>query len=126
MYDRIAASRRRTASTGLTSPAVNSSARYSMGIRRASMAAKRVPPSSASKPVSRTTSTTGESGGMYQTIGMVRYSGCRGSATLKVLISAQIGERCAARTQSREIPAASAVRTTSGSKGSRNTVRCAS
>ena len=24
----------------------------------------------------------GESGGMYQTIGIVRYSGCKGSATL--------------------------------------------
>ena len=28
-----------------------------------------------------TTSTTGESGGMYQTIGIVRYSGWSGSAT---------------------------------------------
>jgi hypothetical protein len=41
-----------------------------------------LPGSSASSPVSRTTSTTGDSGGMYQTIGMVRYSGWRGSATL--------------------------------------------
>ena len=44
--------------------------------------------SSASSPVSLTTSTTGDSGGMYQTIGMVRYSGCSGSATLNRLMSA--------------------------------------
>ena len=36
---------------------------------------------SPSWPVSVSASTTGESGGMYQTIGMVRYSGCSGSAT---------------------------------------------
>jgi hypothetical protein len=29
--------------------------------------------------------TTGDSGGMYQTMGMVRYSGCSGKATLKVI-----------------------------------------
>ena len=46
------------------------------------MAANRLPLSSASSPVSLTTSTTGDSGGMYQTIGIVRYSGCSGSATL--------------------------------------------
>ncbi len=52
------------------------------------MAANRLPLSSASSPVSCTTSTTGDNGGMYQTIGIVRYSGCSGRATLKVLISA--------------------------------------
>ena len=30
----------------------------------------------------------GDSGGMYQTIGMVRYSGCRGSATRYFFASA--------------------------------------
>ena len=51
-------------------------------MRSASIAANRLPLSSASSPVSLTTSTTGDSGGMYQTIGIVRYSGCSGSATL--------------------------------------------
>ena len=45
--ERIAASLR-TQSTGTVSPAVNRLARYSTGIRRASMAAKRLPRSSAS------------------------------------------------------------------------------
>ncbi len=35
---------------------------------------------------------------MYQTIGMVRYSGCSGSATLNVLMRAYTGERWAAST----------------------------
>jgi hypothetical protein len=43
---------------------------------------------------------------MYQTIGIVRYSGCSGSATSYLLIRAQIGERCAASIQSRGMPAA--------------------
>ena len=46
------------------------------------MAANRVRESSPSLPVLVITSTTGDSGGMYQTIGMVRYSGCSGSAIL--------------------------------------------
>jgi len=33
-------------------------------------------------------STTGDSGGMYQTIGIVRYSGCSGSATSYLLMRA--------------------------------------
>ena len=70
------------------SPAVNSSARYSTGIRSASMAPNRLPWSSASWPWSRSRSTIGDSGGMYQTIGMVRYSGCSGSATRYFLASA--------------------------------------
>ena len=63
---------------------------------------------------------------MYQTIGMVRYSGCRGSATLYLLINAWIGDRCAASTQSRGMPARSAASTTSGSAGSSSTDRWAS
>ncbi len=50
-------------------------------MRSVSIAANRFPESSESSPVSPTTSTTGDSGGMYQTIGIVRYSGCSGSAT---------------------------------------------
>ena len=75
MNARIAAKMCSERDTGSTSPAVNSSARYSMGIRSDLMAPNRLPASSASLPVSRRASTTGDSGGMYQTIGMVRYSG---------------------------------------------------
>jgi hypothetical protein len=46
----------------------------------------------------------GESGGMYQTIGIVRYSGCNGSATLYFLASAYTGERRAASSQSGGMP----------------------
>ena len=81
MYDRIAASRRSTASTVPVSPAVNSPARYPIGMRSASSAPNRLPSSSPSCPSRLTASTTGDSGGMYQTIGMVRYSGCNGRAT---------------------------------------------
>ncbi len=81
MYDRMAARRRSTRSTGAVSPAVNSPARYSSGMRIFEIAANSVRPSSPSFPEAATTSTTGDSGGMYQTIGSVRYSGCRGSAT---------------------------------------------
>ncbi len=125
MNDRIAASRARTSRTGAGSPAVNSSARYSTGMRSVSMAPNRLPADSPSCPVSRSVSTTGDSGGMYQTIGSVRYSGCSGSATSNRLISAQTGERCAASTQSRGMPASSAAACTAGSAGSRNTARCA-
>ncbi len=51
------------------------------GMRSLSIAAKSVRASSPSLPEPVTTSTTGgESGGMYQTIGIVRYSGCSGKA----------------------------------------------
>ena len=63
---------------------------------------------------------------MYQTMGMVRYSGCSGRATRKVLISAWIGERWAASIQSCGIPSRSAARTTSGSWGSSRIDRWAS
>src|SRR5512142_828094 len=82
-------------------------------MRSASIAPNRLPAASASCPVSRSTSTTGDSGGMYQTMGSVRYSGCSGSATSNRLISAHTGERCAACTQSCGMPARSAARTTS-------------
>ena len=79
------------------------------------------PSCAASCPWSRSRSTTGDSGGMYQTIGMVRYSGCSGSATSYFMIRSQIGERCAAVIQSSGMPAARAAVTTWGSCGSRNT-----
>jgi hypothetical protein len=56
-------------------------------MRSASIAPKRLPASSPSWPVSVSRSTTGDSGGMYQTIGMVRNSGCSGSATRYSLAS---------------------------------------
>ncbi len=45
------------------------------------MAPKSAAGSSPSKPSAVSASTTGDSGGTYQTIGMVRYSGCSGRAT---------------------------------------------
>ena len=63
---------------------------------------------------------------MYQTIGIVRYSGCSGSATLYLLISAWIGEPAGSVDPVAGMPAASAARATSGSSGSRKTERCAS
>ncbi|ETJ01909.1 MAG: hypothetical protein Q605_AUC01038G0001 [Actinomyces urogenitalis DORA_12] len=77
----MAASLRSESSTGLVSPAVSNPARYSNGMRISATAASSTRWSSASMPVEATSSTTGDSGGMYQTIGMVRYSGCRGRAT---------------------------------------------
>ena len=74
-------------------------------MRSASMAPNRLPASSPSWPVFARTSTTGDSGGMYQTIGIVRYSGCSGSATSNSMISSQIGELLAASIQSSGMPA---------------------
>ena len=103
-------------------PAVNSAARYSMGMRNAR---------------SRRTGCRGlgvvagvlddvddrDSGGMYHTIGRVRYSGCSGKATSYLLISAQTGS-AARRRSSRGMPA---VRPGDHRRvgGSRKTDRCA-
>jgi len=62
---------------------------------------------------------------MYQTIGIVRYSGCSGNATWYVTMRSQIGERCAASIQSCGMPDASAAAITDGWCGSRNTERWA-
>ena len=118
MYARIAASVRSTRSTGAVSPAVNNPARYSIGMRRAEIAPNRLStfsPSCASRLIA---STTGESGGTYQTIGMVRYSGCSGNATRYCLISAYTGERRADSNHSSVIPFSRAPATTAGSNGS--------
>ncbi len=63
---------------------------------------------------------------MYQTIGIVRYSGCSGSATWNRLIRSWIGDRWAASIQSWGMPSRSAAATTSGSLGSSRTERWAS
>ena len=114
----MAASFWSTSRTTSTSPALSSSARYSSGMRRASIAPNRLPPASASWPWSLSRSTTGDNGGMYQTMGMVRYSGCSGRATLKCLISAYTGDFAAASSQSSGIPLRRASAMTSGSVGS--------
>lgn len=63
---------------------------------------------------------------MYQTIGIVRYSGCSGSATPYSKISLWIGERRAASSQSSAMPSLRAAAITSGSCGSSRTLFCAS
>ena len=68
----------------------------------------------------------GDSGGMYHTIGSVRYSGCSGKATFHSIAIFQIGLSCAALIQSSGMPSARAVSITTGSLGSRNTSSCAS
>jgi len=68
----------------------------------------------------------GDSGGTYQTIGRVRYSGCSGKAIFQSIAIFQIGDRCAPRIQSSGMPSARAAAITAGSEGSRNTPICAS
>lgn len=126
MYARMADSFISTPATTSVSPAENRLARYSRGIRRSVMAWKTLSGSSASAPTPVTASSTGDSGGMYQTMGIVRYSGCSGSATRYFTASRWIGERRAAAIQSSLIPAARAAAMTAGSSGSRKTRRCAS
>ncbi len=67
----------------------------------------------------------GDSGGMYQTIGSVRYSGCSGKATFQSIAIFQIGLTLAASIQSSGTPSRRAAAITSGSLGSRNTSSCA-
>lgn len=77
----MAARRRSERSTGAGSPAVKSPARYSSGIRICDSAERSTLWSSPSLPEAVTASTTGLKGGTYHTMGSVRNSGCRGSAT---------------------------------------------
>ena len=104
MYERIAASFLRTLSITVTSPADIKFARYCAGIRSVSIAAKRLLTFSASFPVFFRASTTGDKGGMYQTIGIVRYSGWSGRATLYSFANLYTGEFFAASSQSSGIP----------------------
>ena len=68
----------------------------------------------------------GESGGTYQTIGMVRYSGCSGKATFQSIAIFQMGECRAASSQASGTPSARAWAMTAGSVGSRKSSSCAS
>jgi hypothetical protein len=78
MNTRMAIMRSSARATGSSSPAVSRLARYFSGMRRL-----RTSGSSPFMPISPACARdcTGDSGGMYQTIGSVRYSGCSGSAT---------------------------------------------
>ena len=67
----------------------------------------------------------GESGGTYQTIGSVRYSGCSGKATFHSIAIFQIGERLAPSSQLSAMPSARAWAITFGSLGSRKMSSCA-
>ena len=66
------------ATTGASSPAVSRLARYCSGIRRL-----RTSGNCPKAPIcpELATAVIGDSGGTYQTMGSVRYSGCSGSAT---------------------------------------------
>ena len=68
----------------------------------------------------------GDSGGTYQTIGSVRYSGCSGNATFHSIAIFQIGERRAPSSQLSAMPSARACAITAGSFGSRKMPSCAS
>ncbi len=77
MYTRIAIMRCSARTTGSSSPAVSRLARYFTGMRRL-----RTSGSSPFMPIwpACARDCTGDSGGTYQTIGSVRYSGCSGKA----------------------------------------------
>ena len=62
-----------------SSPADRRFARYAIGIRSVSIAGK-TSSGSHSEFAPSIVDMTGDSGGTYQTIGIVRYSGCSGSA----------------------------------------------
>ena len=67
----------------------------------------------------------GESGGMYQTIGSVRYSGCSGSATFQSIAIFHTGLFFAAASQASGMPSRRACSVTAGSFGSRKMSHCA-
>ncbi|MOA16229.1 hypothetical protein D3C78_1364300 [compost metagenome] len=66
----------------------------------------------------------GDSGGTYQTIGSVRYSGCSGSASFQSTAILYTGERCAASITDCGTPSFRAWRITAGSFGSRKISSC--
>ena len=80
MNRRIAASRASERRTGSGSPAAMKLARYSTGIRISSTVGEQALGVELAAVAGSTMLSTGESGGTYQTIGIVRYSGCSGSA----------------------------------------------
>src|SRR5450756_3028224 len=79
--------------TGFSSPAVSRLARYFIGMR--SDLTSGISPSSPILPA-EAAEVIGDSGGTYQTIGKVRYSGCSGKATFHYLAMFQIGDILAA------------------------------
>src|SRR5207237_6626952 len=78
--------------TGFSSPAVRRLARYLIGMR--SDLTSGISPSSPILPADAA-EVIGDSGGTYQTIGKVRYSGCNGNATFHSIAIFQIGEALA-------------------------------
>ena len=80
MYARIASIRSSAVTTGASSPAVSRLARYWTGMRseRTSGSSPKVADLAGVRG-----RRIGDSGGTYQTIGSVRYSGCSGSATFQ-------------------------------------------
>ncbi len=69
---------------------------------------------------------SGDSGGMYQTIGSVRYSGCSGKATFHSIAIFHTGDFFAASSQASGTPSLRAWAMTAGSFGSRKTFSCSS
>ena len=66
----------------------------------------------------------GDSGGTYQTIGRVRYSGCSGRASCQSTASLYTGDFCAASITDSGTPSFSACSITLGSFGSRKISSC--
>ncbi len=68
----------------------------------------------------------GDSGGTYQTIGSVRYSGWSGNATFHSIAIFQIGERRALSSHWSGMPSFRACSITAGSSGFRKILSCSS
>ena len=66
----------------------------------------------------------GDSGGTYQTIGSVRYSGCSGRASFQSIASLYTGDFCAASMTLSATPSLRAWAITAGSNGSRKISSC--
>jgi len=66
----------------------------------------------------------GDSGGTYQTIGSVRYSGCSGRASFQSTAILYTGDFCAASITDIGTPSACAWAMTFGSNGSRKMSSC--
>ena len=101
----MASIRSSASATGSSLPAVSRLARYLSGMRR-----ERTSGISPSWPIlpAAAADWIGESGGTYQTIGSVRYSGCSGNATFHSIAIFHTGERRAASSQASGTPSARA------------------
>ena len=91
---RIASIRSSASATGFSSPAVSRLARYLSGMR--SERTSGIRSSSTSISPFSAADWIGLSGGMYQTMGSVRYSGCSGKATFQSIAIFQTGDSLAA------------------------------